>query len=884
MTRESYDTVRIKLIKRLRIIRDSLRKLQISAINYHKANANKPFFSKIIRNVYHELGMSYPQIDIITEEPTEEEIDSYEIESAHIRAKAHYQYRLKSRIGQAHLQRVKYELWAKKRQIYQSHHTTSASASGMSMTTPTPTGIGSSGSSSNGTTLASDLVAYVDYLMNIFTLPEYHPNEIHSRDLHLILQNYFYLNITENDLNQIILPILDPKNTGYIHKEELCTWLFTGQHLQYSHFFTKLKYSSMNISSLLGIKDAKLKILCDMRRIIRNEINSQKYSLKVIDTLLEIEENSSSSISSTIKNKKKLNLKIKLLQEESEIFNEELKNLKLLFDKQEQRVLSRISENDAEEIAKQKIIFTNEGRYYLFMEILLMKIAKEMISTYGEIIPITSSFPRTQHHPHPHPHPPSTHPQPLPSTENEQAFKHCLSLLINCFDTDCSGTFDESEITLLLKCVQCPLPEKKILFYFPDVILDSCSLSQVISYLLPRVKWSRAWIKNFHIFKDLEISTRSFVVSSSLLLISSARQSAREKSDQAAELINTGILLNNENNNNDKEITTTPITEGLLVRCQLLAMRQVTEFLKTPYGYIRQLAIQRELLGLWEHVVTDKFSKVSLIRYLFSIFQIDGTGYTSYPYRLLNSELPHIIRFAAVRYHWTLKPNTCQTLATLYKFTEETDARWIMFDELLNLLDSVFDNSTQQLPSRFIKKYILSDSQKRMESIARQQAILIAINYPDKNVKETNYRCFILGLLRCVELLKSSQFHSEDHQVDWENIPFEGMLLYLLAQGFTYHDLLNTKSPFYQSEDIIDYTHHVNPEELLSCAMNEIFSQLDCKNSMYRIGRYLVGFQYFHLYSKIVRLIQYHQQEINIFGRMFLNEIMTGVSHCTFDN
>jgi hypothetical protein len=925
LTRESYDTVRIKLIKRLRIIRETLRKLEICTINYHKLDQRLTRRQKISRYLRQKFGLAdnrliHTEGDPPLEDPSEEEIETYEIESAHIRAKAHYQYRLKTRTGKAHLRRAQYELWARKK-----YHFLDFDASPSSKSRPTHD--------------PAYLLPYVEYLMDIFTISEDHPNEIHHRDLDLLFQYYLYLDLpsttpstssTPTDY-QKILQFLDPHNTGYIRQEPLVNWLLSGQHLPYEQKpFKKILHQGLGkwipILDTSSTKDATLKILCDMRRITRHEILSQKQALVVIDTLLEAEEKKSTLLL-TNQQKKQFQNKMKELQEESELANEKLKQLKLLFNKEEQRVLSRIAEDDAEKLIQQKIYFTSQGRYFLRMEILLMRVAQEMMITVGTIIPLRSQLPnmssssawKTNPTSAPHGHERRGATAAVSGTETKVALTKCLNILINCFDTDCSGTFDESEITLLLKCVKCSLPEKWILFHFPDVVLDSSSLSQVNTHLLTRVQWKRTIFA-----QDLHISTKSFVSSSSLLLISAARQLARDKAHQAAELVNTGILLDDDDgggvggdgSHGDDSVTLTliptQISEGLLTRCQLLAMRQTSEFLETPFGHIRKLAIQEELGELWDQATREQFSKLSLIRYLFCIHQIDNLSPPPLPpssqddndlprpqvtqssnsHRVLNSELPHLIRYAVTRFNWSLKQDmsTCQALAILFKFTQETDARWIFFDEVIEILERSFDMSTQQLPARSLftrngtTNALLNDAKKRMDSLARQQAILIAINYPDKDVKETNYRCFILGIYRCLELFKSSSPNTSPKQgrVDWENVPFETILIYLLGQGFTYQDLV-MKPYLYQSDDHIDYDNTVDPQQILSQAMSEIFSNLNCSSSLYRMIRFLGGMKSFHFYSELVQLFHSHRQEINIFGRMFLNEIMTGISHCSFD-
>jgi hypothetical protein len=116
------------------------------------------------------------------------------------------------------------------------------------------------------------------------------------------------------------------------------------------------------------------------------------------------------------------------------------------------------------------------------------------------------------------------------------------------------------------------------------------------------------------------------------------------------------------------------------------------------------------------------------------------------------------------------------------------------------------------------------------------------------------------------------------------------MLIYLLSQGFTYEDLIdscpnlfNLKSNFYQATDTIRDDELVNPNELLKIATEDVFSQLSFLSSLHRMARFVGGRVKFMFYKKIVRILLLHREEVNYLGRMFLDEIIIGVSHCSLE-
>ena len=505
------------------------------------------------------------------------------------------------------------------------------------------------------------------------------------------------------------------------------------------------------------------------------------------------------------------------------------------------------------------------------MEIKLLEIADSMMGVYSESIPAQS-------------------PYPVANKNNLAAvdlgWELTLKVLVHCFDTDCSGTFDESEIALLLKCVGKSISERVLLYFFPDVILDSSSLEQVTGYLLPRISWRKTISAGSMLAKrDVFISTKSFRYASKLLLISLCRQAAHEKSVQAYKLAKTGILVDMNEAKYAREVS-----QGLLMRTQMLAMRQVYQFIPTMYGEIRLITARKRLQRSWVEVQNMDYSRSSVIKYAFLVHAIADVSSPLFPPKMLSTEFPHLIRYLVTERQWIVNEDCRKKIASFSKCYRDSEARWIDINEASEFLEQAFAVKEKGF---FFKKLTFNaeDATRRMLSIARQQAVLIAIDYPDKQVHDTNFRCFILGMTMLMRLKKyDRKAKYSTAPIDWTKVPHDAMLVYLLSQGFTNDDLIDScadlydlKSDFYQAGDAIRDDVLVNPNTLLKMATSEIFSQLSILSSLHRMGRFVGGRMKFRLYKKIVRILLLHREEVNFLGRMFLDEIIIGVSHCSLD-
>ena len=855
LTKDYYDEVRRKLIKRLRIVRAAMRRMQILSINMAKAHDKLTKFDKFKISARKKFGMEYTPV-IPDEDATDEEIEKFEYTDTHVRSKAYFRSREKQRVGKTHIRRLQKELWAFKKHI----------ADRLDLER-----------GGNMDRMTKDLLCRLEYVFSLFSSDTYGKG-VNNRDLDILLTTCLNLRYTP-DQYQTILKALDPLDTGMVSFEQFCVWVISKQNKPY---FSWAQYAKNGFNRNLA-EDAKLQILMDIRRITRLELETQKLEIKAIERLLAEDDklnkeggSDGAAIKKTKKSKKKLLREAKIEEEKRQAENEHvqelsgtLKKLRDAFEAKEQAVLTRMAEDDAEKRAKWQIKFSRRGRYFMSMEIKLLNIASKLIGVYSESIPAKSKYP-------------AKFKKDL--TAVDLGWELTLKVLVHCFDTDCSGTFDESEIDLLLKCVKKPLKEKVLLYYFPDVILDSSSLSQVTSYLLPRINWNKS-ISAGSVFakRDVSISTRSFSYASKLLLISLSRQTAREKSIQAYKLAKTGILVDLNEAKYGREVS-----QGLIMRTQMLAMRQVYQFLPTLYGRIRLQAAKKRLRIKWKDVKEDDFSRSSLIKYAFMVHAISDSNSSVFPPKLLNTEFPHLIRYLVTEWKWIVNEDYRKQIASFSKCYGASDARWIDIYEATEFLDKAF-----KVKKTFFKKLSFKedDGEKRMLSIARQQAVLIGIDYPDKQVHDTNFRCFILGIEMFMRLKKyDRKAKYSKAPIDWTRVPNDAMLIYLLAQGFTFDDLIdacpdlyNLSCDFYQASDTIRDDEFVNPNEMLKLATAKVFSNLNIWSSMYRMARYLGGGVKFLFYKKIVRILLSHREEVNFLGRMFLDEIIIGVSHCSLE-
>lgn len=467
-------------------------------------------------------------------------------------------------------------------------------------------------------------------------------------------------------------------------------------------------------------------------------------------------------------------------------------------------------------------------------------------------------------------------------TKHDLGWDVALSVLALAFDTDCSGNFDEGEVRLLLDCVFCHLPERKVLFHFPDVRMSTCELEQVLLYLTSKVRWRRGWFGPLGSCGELSITKRSSTLAAALLLVSRNRQDARDATLEATTLVRTGQLLE------EKEIQS---EHSLIVRSQLIAMRQVRLFLRTTFGRLHRKAEQMNIQDLWKSiVVSGHYSLTALLRFTYQLHKDPRQG-------LLVTELPNLIRYVVTVLGLKTNGNISSIAALVSRVTGRLHLQSFSESEAVMLLENVFGPPpSSAIPralwrARLLLRRSFNDARYRVEAIARQQAVLLSMRFSGALVAETNYRCSILGMY---SVLDSTQHETTDENVvkikvdgtiDWYNTPREALTLLLLSRGFSYRDLFRDPIESYAGVDHSDGSirlERTNVEEALECATESNIQCLTGLAQMERWLRFFGGISKYFEYKQVVTVLSQNENKILSCGAMFLNELLTGTSHCSF--
>lgn len=316
-----------------------------------------------------------------------------------------------------------------------------------------------------------------------------------------------------------------------------------------------------------------------------------------------------------------------------------------------------------------------------------------------------------------------------------------LKTLVQSFDTDCSGTFDENEVRLLLSTARCTLPLKKLLYSFPEVDDGTATLHDVTHHLVSRVGFKKGSLPK-RVCRRLvtlglgqgsrnggviRISKLPNHLNASKLLILSARQNAKEEAEVATASAGAGSgvdaasdagvkigkkgegnvsvrnarSIRNSRPNSPKSPgrPRTPksqkshvgddiLTENTrITRTQLIAMRQVTLFLETSLGKLRLADIKKDTKYLWDSIVASdgasQYTLQSLITYTMSLHE-ESEG------RLLVTELPYIVQYLIKV--WGLKPSSSvQVIAAKLQYIKRSsDVCIVDAEDTFDLLFDIF--------------------------------------------------------------------------------------------------------------------------------------------------------------------------------------------------
>ena len=812
LTEESYIKVKDDISNKLKILKDAMYKLYTIQIPGCCGRGNMAF--------------KYVQI-----EPdgslSPETLDKIMFHEAQIFAYAKYWSRLKTSIGGVQQQRLANELWAKRRLLIEQ----------MQESDPND--------GYNNAILKFQFDKYA--LLGT-------DDGVDAWDFDQ-LQKMLAIKVREQRVDEV-LKILDPKNRGYIHFSHFNEWVNSNSHRKYDSL---LRFLGNQISNgfyfLLHMtykRHAQDRIYTNIRSIYRLELRLRNLSIK---SILQIEEAVAAgavgeeleAIKTKFKNELEDNQKILEDVRTADNLGEVMLITRMIMDEAERKIRSTF--------------WSRDGRYKLRTEMYIIQLVDVMVEAYGYCIKPGSTSPWVH-----------SWMQILSGNKetnetHELGWDLAFEMLVHAFDTDCSGSFDEGEVRLLLQCVKYPLPDNKMLYNFPELLDGDSSAERMVQFLAPRVTFYRGIFGPFGSNGKLSVSRKNSLLASSMMLISLARQYARSRTEEATELFRSGKLLED-----DDGVKT---DNALMVRSQLFAMRQVHLYFKTTLGKNHVGNILAKVRLWWkEHVVSRKYDITGLFTYAFYIHS-EWNG-------ILITELPHVVKFLITRLNF--KPNSeISIIAELCnKIRAKEDLYWLSLEDILELLSPLFTVNTSPLYRKvtLMGNSLKKDTKFNMLSRARQEAVLIAMRTEEIYVADTNYRCSVLGLEEVLSL--PEPYKKRDIKIDWYNVPKEMTWLLLKSKGYLSKDCrlpemkewVCTDHPTgtfaMESVDILEVCKHAK----VTASNNLMFPQKILRGLLWwkGISNYLE-------YRKITRTLVLQSEEINEHGALFLEELLTGQSH-----
>jgi hypothetical protein len=367
------------------------------------------------------------------------------------------------------------------------------------------------------------------------------------------------------------------------------------------------------------------------------------------------------------------------------------------------------------------------------------------------------------------------------------------------------------------------------------------------------------------------------------MLISLNRQIARQRAIEAITLSRTGKLLEDDDEKEDN---------CLIMRCQFFAMRQVDMFLKTVQAKLKCKGVVRTLKSIWNKNIKlkkqdgkykENHDQISMITYAYYVHkEYEG---------LLITEIPHLIRFLVVFLNFTTNDSIRQIASLLDEVRTKDSLYWLSLEDTIELILPMFKKFKTGFYYYYyrrnnLKKNFKRDSKLNMYSRARQQAVLISMQFEDIYVSETNYRCSCLGMAAVIareKLVKKKKkwFGNPKEPIDWINIPLESIALLLISKGYYHSDFY-----FEGMTNLVELNHqdgNINNELMDKRIMLEAASNINSDNLnilqlSYRCIRGL--FKSDKEYKNVVRSLSLFSDDINSIGANFLREILNGTSHC----
>ncbi len=574
------------------------------------------------------------------------------------------------------------------------------------------------------------------------------------------------IDLSKGDRQFIALGGLNYSN-NYFSFASFHTWIENGTYQKYRDYKKMVQNAFWNsfmfILRTMYQTDSKVMIHNNYRVLSRYELELRSKSMKNLLITESLNDAQKNKLSPTeIEN---LTNAHTTLKDEVAAIQDKLEEIKHVNEESELLLLYRLAEDTAQSKCISSL-FSAKGIYNLATERHVIKAADDIIDAYGYIITPNARFPFTANvrlvlkqyclkhfgwkiYKDLDDYLDNTNVSTV-EIENkiekkllyEKGWELALSILVYAFDTDCSGTFDEGEVRLLLDCSLCTLSEQEILYHFPEVRLDSATIESMVRYLAKKVRWRRGLLGPFGYSGGVSISKKNSVITSAMMLISLSRQIAREKAEVATTLARTGKLLIDDDEKTDLT---------LIYRSQMFAIRQVKRYVRTTQG---DMKIKFKLLDIrewWQFdVIEGNFCRSGIISYAFHVHQEWGG--------LLVTELPHLIKFLVQRFHFKTTKEVIEIQDILSCIQSKDDLFWLSEEEVVELLEPMIQNyvANESIRHQLYKNYIKyaarlrSDAIVSMYSNARTQAVMIAMQFEDIYVSETNYRCSVLGMLSII--------------------------------------------------------------------------------------------------------------------------------------
>jgi len=579
---------------------------------------------------------------------------------------------------------------------------------------------------------------------------------------------------------------------------------------------------------------------------------------------------------------------------EAELVNKKLQIIKTADEATEGMLLYRLEEDAAEAKCLRRLA-SSEGVGSLFTERMVLDATDTIMAAYGFLISPGARYPWTS----------SVlgggasgakAKAKAEAGDSDSPRRHevgwdlTLAVLVYAFDTDCSGTFDEGEVRLLLRCAFCGLPDRKILYRFPEVRTGSTTLEEVVKYLSPRVGWRRGVLHRLGFKGRVFVSKTASIVASAMLLVSLSRQLAREKAEQATALARSGDLMEEEDEKND---------DALMMRSQMFAMRQVRLFYSTTSQGKIQFKLNRKRVKHWwyQDVWKSGFSREGLLSYAFLLHAERG-AYGE----ILITELPHLVSTLVARLHFKTTAKIAELAERMGTVKTKADVVWLKRDDVFAMLKPMLQRggpmdspspasrAARLAPRIMASRSLKSDVLLHMTARARQQAVLVALGFEGIFVAETNYRCSVLGL-RDVLAAKSSPSPSTSTStststgvtMNWDHVPKEATPYLLLSSGYTIDDLYIGDIPAFAELDHRQgglALERVDVKQCLRVAREQTEVVHSTLQGAFRWARWLAGFPRYLEYRRIAKVVALQRKQLDEAGAVYLREILKGQSHC----